>query len=89
MKPLINTDNLVICVLTFFLFTASNSFSNEIVQDKNGNYYLMKEDGSFKKLPPPKPGYKYTIKEKKEEKKVSKNRKKQTRSAKKIITRSY
>ena len=29
----------------------------------------MKEDGSFKKLPPPKPGYKYTIKEKKKRKK--------------------
>ena len=36
--------------------------SDQIIQDINGNYFLMKDDGSFKKLPPPKPGHRYVIK---------------------------
>ena len=38
------------------------SISDEIIRDRSGNYYLMKDDGSFKRLPPPKPGKKYIIK---------------------------
>ena len=40
------------------------SISDEIIRDRSGNYYLMKDDGSFKRLPPPKPGKKYVIKKK-------------------------
>ena len=38
--------------------------SDEIIQDSNGNYFLMKDDGTFVKLPKPKPGNKYIIKKK-------------------------
>ena len=39
-------------------------FADEIIQDKNGNYFLMKDDGTFIKLPKPKAGNKYIIKKK-------------------------
>ena len=51
---------LVLIILTFPL----NAFSAEIIQDKQGNYYIMKKDGTFTKLPPPKAGNKYVIKKK-------------------------
>ena len=51
---------LVLIILTFSL----NAFSAEIIQDKQGNYYIMKKDGTFTKLPAPKPGNKYVIKKK-------------------------
>ena len=53
-------------IIIFFVFYFSNykSFSDEIVQDKNGNYFLMKSDGTFEKLPKPKPGNKYIIQKK-------------------------
>ena len=55
-----------IIFISIFLGFCSLKFkqikSNEIVQDKNGNFYLIKKDGSYKKLPPPKPGHKYVIK---------------------------
>ena len=41
-----------------------NAFSAEIVQDRQGNYYMMKTDGTFIKLPAPKAGNKYIIKKK-------------------------
>ena len=75
--------------ILFFLFF-SNVFSNEIIKDRNGNYFLLKSDGSFKKLPPPKPGKKYVIKKKVEEKKIFKQKKenkRDTRSAKKHISK--
>ena len=77
---------------TFILFFLcfSNVFSNEIIKDRNGNYFLLKSDGSFKKLPPPKPGKKYVIKKKVEEKKIFKQKKenkRDTRSAKKHISK--
>ena len=46
----------------FTLFFQNILFSDEIIRDQNGNYILMKKDGTFKKLPPPKPGNKYVIK---------------------------
>ena len=54
-------------IILFFLFYSYNynSFSDEIVQDRNGNYFLMKSDGTFEKLPKPKQGNKYIIKKKK------------------------
>ena len=77
---------------TFILFFLcfSSLFSNEIIRDKYGNYFLLKSDGSFKKLPPPKPGKKYVIKKKVEEKKIFKRKKenkRDTRSAKKHISK--
>ena len=51
---------LVLIILTFPL----NAFSAEIIQDKQGNYYIMKKDGTFTKLPTPKAGNKYVIKKK-------------------------
>ena len=46
----------------FTLFFQTILFSDEIIRDENGNYILIKKDGTFKKLPPPKPGNKYVIK---------------------------
>ena len=43
---------LVLIILTFPI----NSFSAEIIQDQQGNYYIMKKDGTFTKLPAPKAG---------------------------------
>ena len=51
-------------IIIFFVIFSYNykSFSDEIVQDRNGNYFLMKSDGTFEKLPKPKKGNKYIIK---------------------------
>ncbi|MBD22307.1 MAG: hypothetical protein CL572_01410 [Alphaproteobacteria bacterium] len=59
-------------VFLFFLTFSSSVISDEIIQDRNGNYFLMKDDGTFVKLPKPKPGNKYVI-QKKKVKKVKKN----------------
>ena len=50
----------VLIILTFPI----NSFSAEIIQDQQGNYYIMKKDGTFTRLPAPKAGNKYIIKKK-------------------------
>ena len=50
----------IVVILTF----AKIGISNEIIRDRSGNYYLMKDDGSFKRLPPLEPGKKYIIKKK-------------------------
>lgn len=54
-------------IIIFFVVYSFNykSFSDEIVQDKNGNFFLMKSDGTFQKLPKPKEGNRYIIKKKK------------------------
>ena len=54
-------------IIIFFIIFSYNykSFSDEIIQDRNGNYFLMKSDGTFEKLPKPKKGNKYIIKKKK------------------------
>ena len=61
-------------IILFFLFYSYsyNSVSDEIVQDRNGNYFLLKSDGTFEKLPKPKQGNKYIIKKKKVTKKKKK-----------------
>ena len=57
-------------IFFFSLCTFSNFvYSDEIIQDQNGNYFLMKDDGTFIKLPKPKPGNKYVIKKKNNKKK--------------------
>ena len=61
---------LFIIIITFSI----NAFSAEIIQDKQGNYYLMKKDGTFTKLPAPKAGNKYKIKKKTLSKKSKSNR---------------
>tara|TARA_Y100000589_G_C26915235_1_gene532029 strand:- start:196 stop:450 length:255 start_codon:yes stop_codon:yes gene_type:complete len=69
----------------FFLITLMISnfvISDEIIQGSNGNYFLMKDDGTFIKLPKPKPGYKYVIKKKtikKESKSILKKPEKKAR----------
>ena len=51
-----------IFIFLFIFFYQNTLFSDEIIRDENGNYILIKKDGTFKKLPPPKPGNKYVIK---------------------------
>tara|TARA_B100000963_G_scaffold313599_1_gene291647 strand:+ start:125 stop:376 length:252 start_codon:yes stop_codon:yes gene_type:complete len=51
-----------ILIFLFVFFHQNTLFSDEIIRDENGNYMLIKKDGTFKKLPPPKPGNKYVIK---------------------------
>ena len=51
-----------ILIFLFIFFYQNTLFSDEIIRDENGNYILIKKDGTFKKLPPPKPRNKYVIK---------------------------
>ena len=51
-----------ILIFLFVFFYQNTLLSDEIIRDENGNYILIKKDGTFKKLPPPKPGNKYVIK---------------------------
>ena len=51
-----------ILIFLFIFFYQNTLFSDEIIRDEYGNYILIKKDGTFKKLPPPKPGNKYVIK---------------------------
>ena len=72
-----------ILIFLFIFFYQNKSFSDEIIRDENGNYILIKKDGTFKKLPPPKPGNKYVIKkrviQKKSENKFFKKQTKKSR----------
>ena len=51
-----------ILIFLFIFFYQNTLLSDEIIRDEYGNYILIKKDGTFKKLPPPKPGNKYVIK---------------------------
>ena len=62
-----------ILIFLFVFFYQTTSFTDEIIRDQNGNYILIKKDGTFKKLPPPKPGNKYVIKKKVIQKKIENN----------------
>ena len=69
-------------IFLFIFFYQNTVFSDEIIRDENGNYILIKKDGTFKKLPPPKPGNKYVIKKRVIQKKnENKFFKKQTRKS--------
>lgn len=72
-----------ILIFLFIFFYQNTLFSDEIIRDENGNYILIKKDGTFKKLPPPKPGNKYVIKkrviQKKSENKFFKKQTKKSR----------
>tara|TARA_Y100000766_G_scaffold105368_1_gene90155 strand:- start:121 stop:372 length:252 start_codon:yes stop_codon:yes gene_type:complete len=72
-----------ILIFLFVFFYQNTLLSDEIIRDENGNYILIKKDGTFKKLPPPKPGNKYVIKkrviQKKSENKFFKKQTKKSR----------
>ena len=72
-----------ILIFLFVFFCQNTLLSDEIIRDENGNYILIKKDGTFKKLPPPKPGNKYVIKkrviQKKSENKFFKKQTKKSR----------
>ena len=72
-----------ILIFLFVFFYQNTLLSDEIIRDENGNYILIKKDGTFKKLPPPKPGNKYVIKkkviQKKSENKIFKKHTKKSR----------
>ena len=71
-----------ILIFLFVFFYQNTLLSDEIIRDENGNYILIKKDGTFKKLPPPKPGNKYVIKKRVVQKKsVNKFFKKQTKKS--------
>lgn len=71
-----------ILIFLFVFFYQNTSLSDEIIRDENGNYILIKKDGTFKKLPPPKPGNKYVIKKRVIQKKSgNKFYKKQTKKS--------
>ena len=50
----------LIFFLSFFGFCSLSA--NEIIKDAKGDFFLMKSDGTFLKLPKPKPGNTYVIK---------------------------
>ena len=58
---------ILLCILIF-----SWGRTDEVIQDADGNYILMRDDGTFKNLPTPKKGNKYIIKKKKVENKKKK-----------------
>ena len=53
-------------IILFLILIAFSTFlnSDEIIKDSNENFFILKSDGTFKKLPNPKPGHKYIIKKK-------------------------
>ena len=55
--------NLSFIILLIFILLSGVS-ANEIIKDTDGNYFLIKSDGTFEKLPKPKPGNKYILKKK-------------------------
>ena len=68
-----------ILIFLFVFFYQNTLLSDEIIRDEYGNYILIKKDGTFKKLPPPKPGNKYVIKKGYSKKSENKFFKKQTK----------
>ena len=53
-----------IFIISLLVFLNNKTLSNEIVKDIDGNFFILKKDGTYKKLPPPKIGNKYIIKRK-------------------------
>ncbi len=71
--------NLSFIILLIFILLFDIS-ANEIVKDSNGNYFLIKSDGTYEKLPKPKPGNKYILKRKLIEKKKKEKKKARRRT---------
>tara|TARA_Y100000766_G_C18708650_1_gene507891 strand:+ start:508 stop:726 length:219 start_codon:yes stop_codon:yes gene_type:complete len=65
---------------TILILFNSLVLSDEIIKDNSGNFFLIKKDGTYQKLPPPKPGNKYVI----IKKKIKNNEKK-----KKIFSKTH
>ena len=53
-----------ILTIILILISFTSISSGEIVKDINGNFFLIKKDGSYEELPPPKPGNRYIVKKK-------------------------
>ena len=54
----------MIFLFSIFFTLCVDLIAAEIIQDKRGDYYLIKNSGEVEKLPKPKPGNKYVIKKK-------------------------
>ena len=54
----------MIFLFLIFIILCGNVISAEVIQDKKGEFYLIKDNGEVVKLPKPKPGNKYIIKKK-------------------------
>ncbi len=54
----------MIFLFSILFILSGNLMAAEIIQDKKGDYYLIKNNGEVEKLPKPKPGNKYVIKRK-------------------------
>lgn len=52
-------------VLLIFIFSALRLNTGEIIKNDLGEFFILRSDGSFEKLPPPKPGHTYKIVKKK------------------------
>ena len=44
-------------IIIFIILISFNSFifADEIIKDNAGNFFLIRKDGTYQKLPPPKP----------------------------------
>ena len=71
--------NLSFIILLIFILLSGVS-ANEIIKDTDGNYFLIKSDGTFEKLPKPKPENKYILKKKLIEKKKREKKKARRRT---------
>ncbi len=51
-------------ILIIFFFNAPVLNGNQIIQSTEGNFYILKKDGTFEQLPKPRDGFTYKIKKK-------------------------
>ena len=72
-----------ISILITLILLNSFALSDEIIKDNAGNFFLIKKDGTYQKLPPPKPGNKYVIK-----KKIVKNNEKKNKIFQRPVKKS-
>tara|TARA_B100000989_G_scaffold267539_1_gene221682 strand:+ start:1012 stop:1275 length:264 start_codon:yes stop_codon:yes gene_type:complete len=54
-------------IIAILFLLSSNSYADEIIKNSIGEYFILKNDGSYTKLPPPKPGFTYKIIKKKKQ----------------------
>lgn len=65
--------NTISFILIIFVLQISSAIGDQIIQSTNGDYYILKNDGTFKKLPKPKEGFTYKIKKKEIQNDTNKN----------------
>ena len=63
----------IFLILFIFFFKISNAFGDQLVKTKEGDFYILKKDGTFEKLPKPKEGFTYKIKKKKVSNQIKKS----------------